>query len=133
MGLRQVLFLAEVLFVSVEVPGFLSGLEVVDPEVKSCGVLPAISGRAGSETDSASDRHAVARRGPAPWDFLPRGLDRCTTCARAVTPRPIGPGPMILCGNRGGCPIFMRSWLVTKGSVAIPSWAKYATDPPPHF
>jgi hypothetical protein len=115
MGLRWVLVLAEVSSFPSKSQDSPFSLEVICLEVKSCRVLPAISGRASSETDLAGDRHVAAHRCQAPWDLLPRGLDRSTTCLRAATSRPIGPGPMILCGNHSGCPISMRSWLMTKG------------------
>jgi hypothetical protein len=38
--------------------------------------------------------------------------------------------PTTLSGNHGGCPIFMRSWRMTKGSVANSPWVKHTTDLP---
>jgi hypothetical protein len=111
----------------------LSGLEVIDLEVKSRGVSSAVSGRTGSKTGPAGDCRAAARRCPAPWDLLPRGLDLGVTCVCAAVSRPIGSGPMILCGNHGGCPVFTQSWRMTEGLVASSSWVKSATDLPPTF
>jgi hypothetical protein len=93
MGLWRVLLLAEVLLVFAQVPGFFVWPGVIGLEVKPFGVLPTVSGLAGSGVDSMGGRHAAARRGPAPWDLFPRGLDRSTTCAHAVTPRPTGSAP----------------------------------------
>jgi hypothetical protein len=71
MGLRWVLFLAEVLFVSIEVPGFLSGPEVAGLRAKSCGTPPAVLRRAGSRSNLAGGRLAVTSRCVAPSELVP--------------------------------------------------------------
>jgi hypothetical protein len=48
MGLRRVLLLAEVLPALIEVPGLWSDLVSLVAEAGPCGVLPTVSGRAGS-------------------------------------------------------------------------------------
>jgi hypothetical protein len=53
MGLQQVLFLTEVNLHSSKSQDLSSGLKVVDLEVKSQGIWPAVSGRAGSRTEPA--------------------------------------------------------------------------------
>jgi hypothetical protein len=114
MGLRWVLILAEVSLFPSKSQDSSFGMEVVGLEVKYRGMSPAVSGQTGSKTDLADDCHAGAHRCLAPWDLLPWGLDRSTTCPCAAMSRPIGPGPIILCGSHDGCPIFMRSWRMTK-------------------
>jgi hypothetical protein len=53
MGLQRVLFLAEVDSYPSKSQGFSSGWNMVDLEVKSRGISPAVSGRAGSRTKLA--------------------------------------------------------------------------------
>jgi hypothetical protein len=133
MGLRRVLFLAEVSTFPSKSQDSLSGSEVVDLEVKSRGVSPAVSGHAGSKTDPAGGCYAAARWCPAPWDLLPQGLGQGATCPCAAASCPIGSGPTIFCGNHGGCPILTQSWRMTGGVVASSSWVRCATDPPSLF
>jgi hypothetical protein len=134
MGLRRVLILAKVITLPSKSQDSSFDLEVADLEVKSHGVSPAVSGCTDSKTDPAGGYCVVARWCPAPWDLLPQGLDQSTTCPCTAASRPIGYGPMILCGNHGSFPIFTWSWRTTEGSVASSSWVKYAIDPPPpHF
>jgi hypothetical protein len=64
MGLQRVLFLAEVLLASVEVPGILSGWKAV--ELKIRGVSPVVSGRADSQTEPAGGCLVAASRRLAP-------------------------------------------------------------------
>jgi hypothetical protein len=66
MGLRRVLFFAEINTRPSESQDSLSSLEIIGLEVKSRGASPAVSGRAGSKTDPASDCHAAASRYAAP-------------------------------------------------------------------
>jgi hypothetical protein len=66
MGLRRVPFLIEVSTLSSKSQDSSSGLKVVDLEVKSRGVSPTVSGRAGSRVDPAGGRHAGACRHLAP-------------------------------------------------------------------
>jgi hypothetical protein len=66
MGLRWVLFLAEVCSFPSKSQDSSSGSEVVDLEVKFRGVSPTVSGRAGSRTDLAGGCHAAASRHMAP-------------------------------------------------------------------
>jgi hypothetical protein len=133
MGLRQVLFLAEVSTFPTKSQDSLSGSEVVDLEVKSRGVSPAVSGRTGSKTDPAGGCYMAARWCPAPRDLLPRGLDQGTTCPCAGASHPIGSGPTIFCGSHGGCPIHAQSWRMMGGAVASSSWVRCTTDPPSLF
>jgi hypothetical protein len=69
MGLRQVLFLAEVSTFSSKSQDFSSGSKVVDLEVKSRGVSSAVSGHAGFETDPAVSCFAAVSRCPVPWNL----------------------------------------------------------------
>jgi hypothetical protein len=85
MGLRRVLLLAEVLSVSVEVPGFFVWPGALGLEVEPIGVLPAVSGLAGSGADSVGGRHAATRRGPAPRDLF-RPLDLLRQLRRLPDP-----------------------------------------------
>jgi hypothetical protein len=133
MGLRQVLCLAEVCTLPSKSQDSSSGREFVDLNVKSHGVSPAVSGHAGSKSDPAGGCYVAARWCLAPWDLLPRSLSQGATCPCTAASRPIGPGPTILCGNHGGCPILTRSWRMTEGPVASSSWVKCATDPPSLF
>jgi hypothetical protein len=133
MGLRRVLFLAEVSTFLTKSQDSLSSSEVVDLEVKSRGVSPAISGHTGSKINPAGGCYAAARWCSAPRDLLPRGLDQGATCRCAAASHPIGTGPPIFCGNHGGCPILTRSWCMTEGAVMGSSWVKCATDPPSLF
>jgi hypothetical protein len=71
MGLRRVLFLTEVLFVSVKSQDSLSGLEVAGFEAKSHGTLPAVSRHAGFWSDPACGYLAVASRYAAPLELVP--------------------------------------------------------------
>jgi hypothetical protein len=105
MELRQVLFLAEVSTFPSKSQDSSSGSEVVDLEVKSRGVSPAVSGRAGSRTDPAGGCYAAARWCSAPRDSLSRGLDQDATCLCTAASRPMGSGPPIFCGNHDGFPI----------------------------
>jgi hypothetical protein len=61
MGLRPVLILAEVSTLPSKSQDSSSDLEVADLEVKSRGMLPAVSGRIDSKTDPAGGCCAVAR------------------------------------------------------------------------
>jgi hypothetical protein len=133
MGHRRVPFLAKVNALPSKSQDSSSGSEVVDLEVKSRGVSPAVSGRTGSQTDPAGGCYAAARRCPAPRDLLRWGLDQGATCPCAAASRPIGSGPTIHCGDHGGCPTLKRSWRMTEGAVASSSWVKCATDPPSLF
>jgi hypothetical protein len=133
MGLQQVPLLAEVCTLSSKSQDPSSGSEIVTLEVKSRGASLAVSGRTGSKTDPAGGCYAAARWCRAPRDFLPRGLDQGTTCPCTRASHPIGLGPMIFCGNHGGCPIFMRSWCMMEGAVASSLWVKCTTDPPSLF
>jgi hypothetical protein len=83
MGLRRVLFLAEVSTLLSKSQDSSSGSEVVDLEVKFCRVLSAVSGRAGSRIDPALGYSAAASRLPAPrnlnhfknWTHAATGLN----------------------------------------------------------
>jgi hypothetical protein len=66
MGLRRVLFLAEIDSYPSKSQDLSFGSNVVDLEVKSRGILPAISGRAGSRTESARGYSTAASRHLAP-------------------------------------------------------------------
>jgi hypothetical protein len=69
MGLRQVLFLAEVGSYPSKCQDLSSGLKVVDLEVKSRGIRLAISGRAGSRTEPARGCSTAASRRLAPQNL----------------------------------------------------------------
>jgi hypothetical protein len=71
MGLRRVLFLAEVYSHLLKSQDPSSGSEIVAPMAKFRGVLPAVSGRAGSRIDPASGCSAAASR-----HLAPRNLNR---------------------------------------------------------
>jgi hypothetical protein len=103
MGLRRVLFLAEVDSYPSKSQAFSSGWKAVDLEVKSRGVSPAVSGRASSETEPAGGCLMDTSWRLAPRDLFFRGLDPGATCPHATASRPVGSGPPIFCGNRGGC------------------------------
>jgi hypothetical protein len=60
MGLRRVPFLTEVNTLPSKSQDSSSGSEIVGLEVKSRGVSPAVSGRAGSRTDPAGGFHMAA-------------------------------------------------------------------------
>jgi hypothetical protein len=124
MGLQQVLFLAEVSTLPSKSQDSLFGPEVVNLEVKPRGVSPAVLGCAGSKTDPAGGCYVAARWCLAPRDLLPRGLDQGATCPCATASRPIGSSPSILCGNRGGCPIYAQSWRMRGRAVASSSWVR---------
>jgi hypothetical protein len=66
MGLQRVLFLAEVSTFLTKSQDSLSSSEVVDLEVKFCGVSSTVLGHAGSRIDPTGGRHAAASRRPAP-------------------------------------------------------------------
>jgi hypothetical protein len=70
-GLRRVLYLAEVNSRPSKSQGFSSGWKVVYVEVKFRGVSSAISGCAGSRTEPAWGCSAVVSRRPAPWNSCP--------------------------------------------------------------
>jgi hypothetical protein len=133
MGLRWVLFLAEVCTFPSKSQDSSSGLEVVALKVKSRGAPPVVSGHTGSKADPAGGCYAAAYWYQAPRGLLPRGLDQGATCPCAAASRPIGSDPTIFCGIHGGCPIFTRSWRVMEGAVASSSWVKCTTDPPSLF
>jgi hypothetical protein len=133
MGLQRVLFLTKVSTLPSKSQDSSPGSEVVGLEVKLRGVSPVISGRAGSRTDPAGGCHAAACWCPAPRDLLSRGLDQGTTCPRVAASCPIGSGPPIFCGSRGGCPVLTQSWRMTEGAVTGTSWVGCATDPPSLF
>jgi hypothetical protein len=71
MGLRRVLFLAEVYSRPSKSQDPSSALEIVGLEVKLCGVSPAFSGRAGSRTGPALGCFTAASR-----RLAPRNLNR---------------------------------------------------------
>jgi hypothetical protein len=133
MGLRRVLFLAEVYPRPSKSYDSSSNLEIVDLGIKLRGVSPAFSEHAGSRTDPAGGRRMAARRCPAPRDLLSRDLDLGTTCLRAAASRLIGSSPPIFCDNHGGCPLIARLWRMPEGTVANTSWVRCATDPPSLF
>jgi hypothetical protein len=60
MGLQRVLFPAKVSTFLTKSQDSFSGSEVVDLEVKSLGVSPAISGCTGAKTDPAGGCYAAA-------------------------------------------------------------------------
>jgi hypothetical protein len=130
MGLRWVLFLAEVDLHPSKSQDLLSSLLVADLEVEPHGVLPAISGRAGSRTEPAGGFLMATSWHPAPHDLFSRGLDLGTTCPHAAVSRPIGSGPLIFCDNHGGCPLLALTQRMTVEAVASTSWVRCATDPP---
>jgi hypothetical protein len=66
MGLRWVLFLAEVSMLPSKSQDSSSGSEVADLEVKLRGASPAVLGRAGSGTDPAMSCSAAVSRCPVP-------------------------------------------------------------------
>jgi hypothetical protein len=103
MGLQWVLFLAEVDSYPSESRGFSFGWKAIHLEVKSRGVLPAVSGHAGSETEPAGGCLMATSWRQAPRDLFSRGLDPGATCPRAAASRPVGSGPPIFCSNRDGC------------------------------
>jgi hypothetical protein len=72
-------------------------------EFKILRISPAVSGQVGSQTKPAGGSLMAASRRPVPRDLNPRGLDPGTTCPHAAVSRPVGSGPLIFCGNRGGC------------------------------
>jgi hypothetical protein len=132
MGLRRVLFLAEVNSRPSKSHDPSSGSKVVGLEVESRGVSPAVSGHAGSRTELAGGCLMAASWCPAPRDLFSRGLDLGATCPRAAASRPIGSGTPIFCDNRGGCPLLAQSWRMTEEAVASTLWVRCATDPLVH-
>jgi hypothetical protein len=74
MGLRRVLFLAEVCTFLTKSQDSLSGSEVVDLEVKFRGVSPSVARRANSRIDPTGGHHAAASRRPAPQNLNRFGL-----------------------------------------------------------
>jgi hypothetical protein len=66
MGLRRVLFLAEVSTLLSKSQDSSPGSEVVGLEVRPRGALPAVSGCASFKTDLAGDCHAAASRYAVP-------------------------------------------------------------------
>jgi hypothetical protein len=84
-GLRRVLFLVEVNLSPSKSQDPSPGSEVIGFEVKSRGVSPTISGRAGSGTELASGCLMATSWRPAPRDLLSRGLDPC--CDWPKTPQ----------------------------------------------
>jgi hypothetical protein len=74
MGLRRVLFLAEVSMFPSKSLDSSSGLEVVDLEVKFCGVSPTVLRRVGSRIDPAGGHHAAASWRPASRNLNRFGL-----------------------------------------------------------
>jgi hypothetical protein len=133
LGLRRVLFLAEVSTLPSKSQDSSPGSEVIDLEVKLRGVSPVISRHAGSRTDPAGGCHATACWCSAPWDLLSRGLDQGATCLCVAVSRPIGSGPLIFCGSHGGCPVLTQSCRMMEGAVASISWVGCATNPPSLF
>jgi hypothetical protein len=133
MGIRRVLFLAEVYSRPSKSQDSLPGSEIVGLGVKLRGVSPAVSGRAGSRIDPAGSRRMAARWRPAPRYLPSRGLVLGVTCPCASASCPIGSGPPIFCENRGGCPLIVQSWRMMEGVVANTSWTRCATDLPSLF
>jgi hypothetical protein len=81
MGLQRVPLLTEVLLVFIKVLGFWSGSVALIIEAESCGVLPAVSRRAGSKT--RPDRRP--RAGEPRAGVLPPGnLRRFGSCSHAA-------------------------------------------------
>jgi hypothetical protein len=130
MRLRRVLLLAEVDSRPSKSQDLSSGSEVVVLGVKSHGVSPTVSGRAGSRTEPAGGCLMATSWHPAPRALFSRGLDLGATCPRAAASRPLVSGPPIFCDNRGGCPLLTPTWRMTEEAVASTSWVRCATDPP---
>jgi hypothetical protein len=95
MGLRRVLILAEVSSLPSKSQDSLFGLKVVVHGAKPHGALPAVSGRAGSKTDPAGGRRAVASRYGARWNLCRFGL--CSHAAASA----VRQGLVLSLGLRG--------------------------------
>jgi hypothetical protein len=74
MGLRRVLFLAEVSMFPSKSQDSSFSLEIFDLEVKFHGVSSTVLGRAGSRIDPAGGCHAAASRHPAPRNLYRFGF-----------------------------------------------------------
>jgi hypothetical protein len=102
-GLQWVLFSVKVNSHPSKSQGFSSSWKVVDLEVKSRRVSPAISGCAGSMIEPVWGCLMATSWHPAPRDLFSQGLDPGATCLHAAASHPVDSGPPIFCGNRGGC------------------------------
>jgi hypothetical protein len=74
MGLRRVLFLAEVCMFPSKSQDSSCSLEVIDLEAKFGGMSPAVLGGAGSRTDPAGGCHAATSRHAAPQNLYRFGF-----------------------------------------------------------
>jgi hypothetical protein len=150
MGLRRVLFLAEVSVLPSKSQDSTSDLVVADLEVKSREVSPAVSGHTDSKTDLAGVRHVATSRYTAPRNLCRFGF-RSHATASAVLQHPVlslglqshhhnnllshhmgwtglrqrrvpSVPPTIYCGNRSSCLLIGAhdSGTVTEASGTIP-------------